>query len=63
MIKFCGDFNWQNTDGRVWKDILRQHARKEFEQSREENDPVMLYKMLVTTKEAINKTKMMVGRD
>ena len=62
VVKFCAEFNWKNTDGRVWKDILREHARKEFEQSREERDPVILYKMLLTTREAIGKTRMMVGQ-
>lgn len=60
VVKFCGEFDWTNTDGRVWRDILRENARKEFEESREEEDPVILYKMIVTTKEAIGKTKMMV---
>ena len=60
VIKFCAEFNWHNTDGRLWRDILRENSRKEFEESREENDPVILYKMMVTTKDAISKTKMMV---
>ena len=61
VIKFCSDFNWPNDDGRLWKDILRENARKEFVQSKEEKDPLILHQMVVTTKDAIQKTKLMVN--
>jgi hypothetical protein len=42
--------------------VLRASARKEFEESKEENDPVILYRMLVTTRDAMTQTKEMLIR-
>jgi len=60
VIKFCGEFDWENEKGELWRDTLRKSARQEFENSREEDDPVNLYKMMVTTKDAMRHTKDMV---
>ena len=61
VVKFCGEFTWRAKDGRVWRDVLHAQARKEFEDSKEERDPVILYKMMLTTREAVHKTREMVG--
>lgn len=42
--------------------MLRKSARKEFEESREETDPVILYRMVVTTRDAMTQTKEMLIR-
>lgn len=49
-------FTWKNTDGRVWADILKENARKEFEQARYERDPEMISRLLVVGRDALNQT-------
>ncbi len=61
-MKFCAQFDWKNHNGEIWKDVLRKSARKEFEESKEETDPVILYRMLVTTRDAMTQTKEMLIR-
>lgn len=46
----------KNTDGRVWADILKENARKEFEQARYERDPEMISRLLVVGRDALNQT-------
>lgn len=62
VVKFCGQFDWENDQGKIWKDVLRKSARKEFEESAEETDPVILYRMVVTTRDAMTQTKEMLIR-
>ena len=60
VMKFCAEFDFPNEQGVSWKVVLRKSAREEFEASREENDPVMLYKMIITTKDAMTQTREML---
>ena len=30
VLKFCNEFYWTNEKGEVWRDVLRESARKEF---------------------------------
>ena len=62
VMKFCQQFDWKNNQGLVWRDVLRKSARKEFEESKEEIDPVILYRMVVTTRDAMTQTKEMLIR-
>lgn len=62
VMKFCAQFDWKNQNGEIWRDVLRKSARKEFEESKEETDPVILYRMLVTTRDAMTQTKEMLIR-
>lgn len=60
VMKFCSEFDWPNENGVIWRDELRKSARREFEESREETDPVILYRMMVTTRDAMQQTKEML---
>lgn len=60
VMKFCSEFDWPNENGEIWRDVLRKSARREFEESREETDPVILYRMMVTTRDAMQQTKEML---
>lgn len=62
VMKFCGQFDWENSQGQIWKEVLRKSARKEFQESKEETDPVILYRMVVTTRDAMTQTKEMLIR-
>eukprot|EP00953_Heterococcus_sp_UTEX-ZZ885_P032742 17082-Heterococcus_DN1.PRE.1 len=37
ILRSCKRFHWCNEKGEPWSELLRQSARKEFEQAREEN--------------------------
>lgn len=61
VIVICAHFR-KNTDGRVWADILKENARKEFEQARYERDPEMVSRMLVVGRDALNQAMEKVRR-
>lgn len=60
IIKFCAEFDWYNENGEIWRDRLRRSVREEFELARDEEDPLLLYKMQVTSRDAMMRTKEMV---
>eukprot|EP00978_Attheya_sp_CCMP212_P003958 scaffold8420_cov48-Attheya_sp.AAC.3 len=46
-------FHWCDETGQPWSQRLRAEARKEFEASREETDPLILARMLVTGRDCV----------
>mmetsp|Transcript_13506 Transcript_13506/g.15730 ORF Transcript_13506/g.15730 Transcript_13506/m.15730 type:complete len:97 (+) Transcript_13506:53-343(+) len=54
-------FHWCDENGRPWNIRLRKEARKEFDESREETDPLIIARMLVTGRDS-NKNKVQVER-
>ena len=50
VYKYAAKFDWCNEKGEVWRDIIRKSARREFDLSREEHDPFLVMKMMVTTR-------------
>mmetsp|Transcript_8027 Transcript_8027/g.9155 ORF Transcript_8027/g.9155 Transcript_8027/m.9155 type:complete len:131 (-) Transcript_8027:53-445(-) len=55
ILKVTGRYNWNNENGEPWKDILRASARGEFQQIREENDPLIIGQFIITWRDAINR--------
>ena len=55
VMKVTARYNWNNEDGEPWKDILRVSARAEFEQIKEEIDPLIVGKFIVTWRDVINR--------
>lgn len=49
-------FTWTNPKGELWSDVLRQNARKEFEQARFERDPLVVTRLLVVGRDCLNQT-------
>lgn len=49
-------FTWVNEKGISWSFILRQNARKEFEQARFERDPAVITKLLFVGRDCLNQT-------
>lgn len=60
ILKFSNEFYWTNERGQVWRDIIRKSARHEFNISRNEEDPMIQYKMMITTRDSMSKTKEML---
>ena len=50
-------FIWRNDKGELWSDLLRKNARKEFEQAKCENDPLVIARLLFVGRDCLNQTK------
>lgn len=51
-------FYWARPeDGQPWSKVLRESARKEFEEARRERDPVIIARMLVVGNQAVDELK------
>ena len=46
-------FVWKDTNGRIWKDVIRESARNEFENGKHERDPVMVNRLILSGREAV----------
>ncbi len=57
ILRFSKTFNWHTADGNRWSEMIAKSARKEFELAREEQDPVLIMKMILTSRESLQKTK------
>ncbi|KAL2335852.1 hypothetical protein Fmac_010298 [Flemingia macrophylla] len=49
-------FTWADSRGVMWRDILRDNARTEFEQARLETDPEIVTRLLIGGREALHST-------
>ncbi|KAL8524191.1 hypothetical protein ACS0TY_013965 [Phlomoides rotata] len=46
-------FMWPDSRGVLWRDILRENARKEFEESQFEKDPEVITRLLIGGRDAV----------
>jgi len=53
ILKFAQVLNWNHKDGTQWSHIIRTSARAEFEAAKEEKDPFLLAKLILTSREAL----------
>ncbi|KAK8278371.1 hypothetical protein V6Z12_D09G038900 [Gossypium hirsutum] len=44
---------WPDSRGVLWRDILRENARKEFEEARFEKDPEVVTRLLIGGRDAV----------
>ena len=56
ILRASRHFTWTNPQGQPWSRILKEGARKEFEQASVERDPVILARLLVVGRESLQKT-------
>ncbi|XP_010428654.1 PREDICTED: uncharacterized protein LOC104713266 [Camelina sativa] len=47
-------FMWIDSRGNLWRDVLRENARKEFEAARFETDPEVITKLLINGSDAVS---------
>lgn len=47
-------FTWPDSRGVLWRDILRDNARREFEEARLETDPEIVTRLLIGGREAVH---------
>ncbi|KAK4805122.1 hypothetical protein SAY86_004939 [Trapa natans] len=46
-------FMWPDARGMLWKDVLRDNARREFEEARFEKDPEVVTRLLIGGRDAV----------
>eukprot|EP00775_Hariotina_reticulata_P004601 gene4601-4855_t len=56
ILRYSNLFVWKDEHGRRWKDVIRASARQEFEQARFEPDPELINRMIVTGRDAVQRT-------
>jgi hypothetical protein len=56
VLRYSNLFVWRDEKGRVWRDVIRQSARAEFEAARYETDPELVARMLVTARDAVQRS-------
>lgn len=54
VIRASVFFVWRDDRGRVWRDVIRESARKEFDAGRGERDPEMVNRLLLTGRDALD---------
>ncbi|KAG7590298.1 Complex 1 LYR protein [Arabidopsis suecica] len=47
-------FTWTDSRGNLWRDVLRENARKEFEAARFETDPEVITRLLIGGSDAVS---------
>jgi hypothetical protein len=57
VLRTCRTFYWSNDQGIPWCRVLRESARKEFEQGRNENDPLIIARMLFVGRQCVEETR------
>jgi hypothetical protein len=53
ILRTCKRFHWCNHKGEPWSAVLKLNARKEFEESREERDPILRAKLLAVGRQCL----------
>mmetsp|Transcript_14626 Transcript_14626/g.31715 ORF Transcript_14626/g.31715 Transcript_14626/m.31715 type:complete len:112 (-) Transcript_14626:1523-1858(-) len=53
ILRTCKAFHWCDEKGIPWNQRLKAEARKEFQASKEETDPLIIARMLVTGRDCV----------
>lgn len=56
VLRYSNLFVWKDEHGRPWRDVIRASARQEFEAARHEPDPELVNRMIVTGRDAVQRT-------
>ncbi|KZV51730.1 hypothetical protein F511_11418 [Dorcoceras hygrometricum] len=56
IIRATRFFIWPDSRGIRWRDVLRENARKEFEDARFENDPEVITRLIIGGRDAVQAT-------
>ena len=58
ILRTCRAFHHVDEKGQPWNARLRQEARKEFEASKEEKDPLIIARLLVAGRDCVQQIQM-----
>ncbi|GIL44079.1 hypothetical protein Vafri_1639 [Volvox africanus] len=56
ILRYSNLFVWRDERGRLWRDVIRESARKEFEAARVELDPEIVNKLIITGRDCVQRT-------
>ncbi|OIW14807.1 hypothetical protein TanjilG_05428 [Lupinus angustifolius] len=56
IIRASRFFTWPDSNGVLWRDLLRENARREFEEARFETDPEIVTRLVIGGREALEST-------
>lgn len=56
ILRYSLLFVWRDERGVPWREVIRRSARQEFEASREEQDPEILNRLIITGRDAVQRT-------
>jgi len=56
ILRYSNLFVWKDQHGRMWRDLLRESTRKEFEAARFEADPEIVNRLIITGRDAMHRT-------
>mmetsp|Transcript_3267 Transcript_3267/g.6640 ORF Transcript_3267/g.6640 Transcript_3267/m.6640 type:complete len:111 (-) Transcript_3267:206-538(-) len=57
ILRTAKHFHWCDNEGKPWNLRLRKEARKEFEVAKDEKDPLILARLLVTGRDCVQKVQ------
>lgn len=65
ILRYSALFSWVDDHGVAWTQRLRQSARSEFEAARNESDPEVIARLILTSRESVDKVmeKLLEKRD
>ena len=56
ILRYSNLFVWRDAKGRPFRELLRESARKEFEDARIETDPEIINKLIITGRDCVQRT-------
>ena len=56
VLRLSRLFTWSNEKGEPWRNIVRNNARKEFEEARYERDPIIVARLLFVGRDCLKQT-------
>jgi hypothetical protein len=58
ILRTAKHFHWaEEKSGKPWNQVLKDQARNEFQESREETDPLVIARMLVTGRDCLQQVQ------
>jgi hypothetical protein len=57
ILRTCKAFHWCDDQGKPWNIRLKQEARREFEAARDEKDPLIVARLLVTGRDCVQQVQ------
>jgi hypothetical protein len=57
ILRLSRHFTWRNERGELWRNLVASNARKEFEEAREERDPLIVARLLFVGRDCLNQLR------
>ena len=57
ILRTAKHFHWADPSGQPWNKKLKEQARKEFEESRRETDPLIIARMIVAGRDCVQQVQ------